>query len=89
MFESSNDKSVRITVVNKLGVVIGDSHKSPSEMDNHLNRPEIKESLDKGFGLANRYSNTLKQELIYYLLLNKLGDNIWIVRVSIPPNNTR
>ena len=43
--ESSNDKSVRITVVNKLGVVIGDSHKSPSKMDNHLNRPEIKESL--------------------------------------------
>jgi len=83
-FESSNDKSVRITVVNKIGVVIGDSHKSPSEMDNHLNRPEIKESLSKGFGLANRYSNTLKQELIYYAASEQIGDNIWIVRVSIP-----
>ena len=82
--ESSNDKSVRITVVNKLGVVIGDSHKPPSEMDNHLNRPEIKESLSKGFGLANRYSNTLKQELIYYAASEKIGDNIWVVRVSIP-----
>ena len=49
-FESSNYKSVRITVVNKLCVV------------NHLNRPELKESLSKGFGLANRYSNTLEQE---------------------------
>jgi len=82
--ESSNDKSVRITIVNKLGLVIGDSHKSPSQMDNHLNRPEIKESVSKGFGLANRYSNTLKQELIYYAASEQIGKNIWIVRVSIP-----
>ena len=38
-------------------------------MDNHLTRPEIKESLNKGFGLAERYSSTLKQELIYLQLL--------------------
>ena len=48
--ESSNEKSVRVTVVDKKGVVIGDSHKSPSMMDNHLNRPEIKQSLVNGSG---------------------------------------
>ncbi len=46
--ESSNKKSVRVTIVNEKGVVIGDSHKSSLEMDNHLTRPEIKNHLTKG-----------------------------------------
>ena len=82
--ESSNKKSVRVTIVNEKGVVIGDSHKSSLEMDNHLTRPEIKESLNKGFGLAERYSSTLKQELIYFAATEVIQNEIWIVRVSIP-----
>ena len=82
--ESSNEKSVRVTVVDKKGVVIGDSHKPPSMMDNHLNRPEIKQSLVNGSGFASRYSSTLQQELIYYAVSETIQSNLWIVRVSIP-----
>ncbi len=39
--ESSKLMSVRITVVDPNGNVIGDSEKNPDELTNHRNRPEI------------------------------------------------
>ena len=36
--KSSNDKSVRVTIIDEDGVVKGDSHKNPISMDNHKNR---------------------------------------------------
>ena len=39
--KSSNKKTVRITIINEKGFVIGDSHKNPIEIDNHNNRKEI------------------------------------------------
>ena len=66
--KSSNNKRVRITIINNEGNVIGDSHKTASLMDNHFNRPEIKEAISNGFGLETRFSNTLQKELMEKLL---------------------
>ena len=82
--QSSNNKRVRITIINDQGRVIGDSHKTASFMDNHSNRPEIKEALSRGFGLASRYSETLQKDLMYYASSEKVLNNTWVVRVSIP-----
>ena len=82
--KSSNNKRVRITIINNEGNVIGDSHKTASLMDNHFNRPEIKEAISNGFGLETRFSNTLQKELMYYASSGTVSKNTWVVRVSIP-----
>ena len=82
--ESSNKRRVRITIINSQGNVIGDSHRAASSMDNHNNRPEIKEALSNGVGLATRYSNTLQKDLMYYASSQKILNKTWVVRVSIP-----
>ena len=82
--ESSNKQRVRITIINSQGNVIGDSHRAASSMDNHNNRPEIKEALSNGVGLATRYSNTLQKDLMYYASSQKILNKTWVVRVSIP-----
>ena len=82
--ESSNNQRVRITIINVQGKVIGDSHRTASLMDNHSNRPEIKEALSNGTGLATRYSSTLQKDLMYYAASENVLNKTWIVRVSIP-----
>ena len=82
--KSSNDKSVRVTIINTMGIVIGDSHNEVSIMDNHLNRPEIIEANKMGIGYAQRYSKTLKENLMYFAVSDTIQNENWIVRVSIP-----
>ena len=82
--QSSNNKRVRITIINDQGRVIGDSHRTASFMDNHSNRPEIKEALSRGFGLASRYSETLQKDLMYYASSEKVLNNTSVSYTHLP-----
>jgi len=55
----------RVTVVLPSGVVIGDSEENPTRMDNHADRPEIKEAFTGTSASAVRFSYTLQQEMMY------------------------
>ncbi len=55
----------RVTVIGPDGAVWADSHENPAVMDNHANRPERLEALEKGYGLAVRYSQTLQCDMLY------------------------
>lgn len=55
----------RVTFIRNDGVVLGDSDGDPKEMDNHLDRVEIKEALKLGKGRAIRKSETVKQNMMY------------------------
>ena len=55
----------RITVILPSGVVVGDSEKDPTTMDNHGDREEVLEAKEKGIGRSIRYSDTLKVEMLY------------------------
>ena len=57
--------SLRITVIDRNGVVLADSHENPFDMDNHLRRPEIQAAFSTGSGRARRYSFTLEEEFLY------------------------
>ncbi|MFQ5543815.1 MAG: ATP-binding protein [Nitrospiria bacterium] len=83
---SGKSASTRLTVMLTSGQVIGDSEKDPSDMDNHLDRPEIRTALGtKHQGVATRYSHTLKEDLMY-LAVPLFSENqiVGLVRVSIP-----
>lgn len=55
----------RITVILPSGQVIGDSEEDPGRMDNHGDRPEVKEALNDRVGQAMRYSYTLRTNYLY------------------------
>ncbi|TYB32196.1 MAG: cell wall metabolism sensor histidine kinase WalK [Candidatus Mcinerneyibacterium aminivorans] len=63
--ELGNKTDVRITIVKKNGEVIADSFNNPKNMENHKNRIELVNSLDKGSGKAVRYSETEDKRMLY------------------------
>ncbi|WP_169085245.1 two-component system histidine kinase PnpS [Paenibacillus sp. PL91] len=65
----------RVTFIRNDGVVLGDSDGDPKEMDNHLDRIEIKEALKTGSGRAIRASETVKQNMMYVAIPVKVIPN--------------
>jgi two-component system phosphate regulon sensor histidine kinase PhoR len=57
--------STRLTVILPSGRVIGDSEEDTRKMDNHLDRPEILDAMEKEVGVATRYSPTLGKSMMY------------------------
>jgi two-component system phosphate regulon sensor histidine kinase PhoR len=55
----------RVTVILPDGRVTGDSAEDPARMDNHGDRPEIREAIRGGIGTATRYSPTLREFQVY------------------------
>lgn len=56
---------MRLTVINPDGTVIADSKTDPKLMENHSNRPEIVQALNLQTGKSIRYSQTLKEAMLY------------------------
>lgn len=73
-------KNYRLTLIDKDGKVLFDSVKDVSEMENHLNREEIKEAFEKGKGSSSRYSSTLTEKTLYEAIL--LSDGT-VLRISV------
>ncbi|MED4129185.1 two-component system histidine kinase PnpS [Shouchella miscanthi] len=57
----------RLTIIDDTGTVLGDSWAEPEEMENHLDRPEIKRALADN-DVELRYSETIGEDLLYYAL---------------------
>ena len=55
----------RITIMLPDGKVVADSDYLPANMENHLNRSEVKEALNGGLGQSIRYSSTLRSNHLY------------------------
>jgi two-component system phosphate regulon sensor histidine kinase PhoR len=70
----------RITWIDGDGTVLYDSALDTVEMENHLEREEVKEALATGYGESRRYSATLTERSLY--CARALSDGT-IVRLSI------
>ena len=80
----------RITIIMPDGKVIGDSDRSPLNMDNHSNRPEVVKAFRGEIGESSRFSDTLKKTLKYITVPIKQDDEITaVVRVSQPVADIR
>lgn len=84
IFDKLKDNNIRITYIDAQGRVLYDSGASSNDMDNHLNRDEIKAALLNKNGYEIRYSDTLKQNMMYYATKDDKG---CIIRTSIPIKN--
>ena len=77
----------RVTLILSDGRVIGDSDvdtQNINDMDNHINRPEVQDAFLKGKGWSIRYSDTVKQQQMYYAILdnNEVSPNV--IRIAVP-----
>ena len=74
----------RITVINRQGVVLADSDYNAEEMDNHLDRPEIKAILaGEAKGISIRKSDTINIDMYYLAVpLERRGEIAGFIRIS-------
>ena len=73
------DTKNRITLLSPEGIIIFDSIADESTMPDHSDREEISQAISLGKGSSIRYSDTLKQRMIY--CAEKLSDGS-ILRIS-------
>jgi len=80
----------RITVIDARGVVLADSEQPPATMENHAQRPEIREAHQGRMGVSIRHSATLGRDLCYLALPLRGGGQPGIVlRLAVPLEELR
>ena len=80
----ANTTNSRITIILKNGFVIGDSHKNPDLMDNHITRPEIIKALNNEIGTSRRFSDSMNEKMFYFASAISFNKEILIIRTSFP-----
>ncbi len=63
--QASDKTFLRVTVIDEKGEVIAESDANKNQMENHSGRIEIMEAMREPYGVAIRYSNTVKTDFIY------------------------
>ncbi|MBF9017474.1 ATP-binding protein [Oceanispirochaeta sp. M2] len=71
---------VRVTIVDRAGLVLADNKEDTSTMDNHAYRPEIRKAFMEGQGSSSRYSDTLSLMMLYTTVYDENQD--LVVRLS-------
>ena len=79
-FDGLKSEDLRITWIDKDGKVLFDNRTDASSMENHLEREEVREAVESGYGTSARYSETLTEKSLYSA--KKLSDGS-IVRLSV------
>ena len=72
----------RLTVLSAGGRVLFDNYANAQQMENHLEREEVQQALEKNIGFATRYSSTFNKEVIYYATRLANGDIIRFARTN-------
>ncbi|PHR54800.1 MAG: two-component sensor histidine kinase [Arcobacter sp.] len=56
---------LRVTIIDDSGLVLAESNKDKTKMDNHRGRPEVMDSAVHEYGFIIRYSDTIKTDFLY------------------------
>lgn len=78
--KSVSENNYRLTLISDDGTVIYDTKSNETEMDNHLDREEIKKAFEEGEGSATRHSDTLGEKTLYEAKRLKDGS---VLRISV------
>lgn len=82
----ANSTNTRITLIDPDGAVASDTQApNPGMMPNHSGIPEVKQALEGKTGKAKRFSNTIKQDVLYIAVPYKLDGKIHgVLRIALP-----
>lgn len=73
---------LRITIIDANGIVLAESDKDKTTMDNHLNREEIKNINNQGMGSVIRKSDTIHKEMVNVVKKVKINDTFIYIRMG-------
>ncbi len=79
-FDGFDSEELRITWIDKNGKVLFDNKTDASSMENHLEREEVRQAVENGYGKSSRYSETLTEKSLYSA--KKLSDGS-VLRLSV------
>lgn len=79
-FNGLDSEELRITWIDKDGKVLFDNKTDASSMENHLEREEVRQAVENGYGKSSRYSETLTEKSLYSA--KKLSDGS-VLRLSV------
>jgi signal transduction histidine kinase len=83
--ELAKNLNLRITIIDKHGKVLADSERDARSMENHGDRPEFIEAVEKGLGESTRFSHTLNYTMKYVAVrVADGGEVIGVVRIAVP-----
>jgi len=75
----------RITIILPSGKVAGDSDQEPAKMDNHADRSEFIDAIQKDFGKSVRFSHTIGKNMMYVAIpLRENSELTAVIRTAIP-----
>ncbi|MCM3759674.1 cell wall metabolism sensor histidine kinase WalK [Alkalihalobacillus oceani] len=82
----SEELQARVTIILADGTVVGESETDPALMGRHDLRPEIQAVLEGQEGQSIRFSETVKEELLYYAvpIVGEANEEIGFVRLGLP-----
>ncbi|OCL84190.1 Alkaline phosphatase synthesis sensor protein PhoR [Arcobacter porcinus] len=79
----SSKLEVRVSIIDKDGNVIAESHKKVEEIkENHLNRIEIIQAINFEIGKQTRVSQTLSKEYLYVAKKVYINNEMYILRIA-------
>jgi two-component system, OmpR family, phosphate regulon sensor histidine kinase PhoR len=77
---------LRVTIIDPHGIVLGDSELDSNaleQLDNHGDRPEVKEAHLSRRGTARRFSTTLNASMLYVATTYPHPDGLGVVRIQM------
>ena len=77
---AENGSNVRITLIDKDGIVLFDNQAEAKTLENHAMRQEIMEAVAVGAGEAERFSDTLDKTTYYYAVRLEDGKILRLAR---------
>ena len=77
---AENGSNVRITLIDKEGIVLFDNQAEAKTLENHAMRQEIMEAVAVGAGEAERFSDTLDKTTYYYAVRLEDGKILRLAR---------
>ncbi len=81
------DTFIRVTLIEGEGTVIADTSKDTNLLNDHSDRPEIRQARFGGVGKATRYSTSLSQTMLYTAVY--LEDLDLVVRLALSVERVR
>ena len=85
ILQISGDIDTRITVISEDGTVLADSQQNPVTMDNHHERPELRQAQESGLGVVTRFSETLSKSMRYMAMpVDDANHHYGYIRVALP-----
>jgi two-component system phosphate regulon sensor histidine kinase PhoR len=83
--DAARRAQARITVIDPRGVVVAESNHETARMNNHAERPEVRQAREGKTGFAVRRSDTLGVDLSYAALpVAYRGQTGYILRIALP-----